>query len=194
MLRLAAVRWGSVVFAMIAAGSSVARAGDVFQFSDIKGYERCLRQDVVVESHQSGDDTTHRLVDQTEINEKCIGHARELLQKKPKDAAFAKEMVQTTVQVTTEKTNAIWLLGAIFEHDVKACNDSNYYAVLLRALQTSTGSDPEFKEAKKVVSTCLKDADFKKDFSEEGANNDATIKKNACAILKAHSIKGSCDS
>lgn len=173
---------------IVAASASRARA-DVFAFKDLDGFDKCMRLDHLVESTRTSDGAQHRMLDQNEIQERCVDAAVKLLRPtKDKDLMF------TFVKATTQLgglERALPLVGVLVDTSLPMCNDIENYDVMLRPLD-----DPPdrwaFPRARSIIKRCLADKAFRKDFLDEKDNSDKQHAGNACAILLEEKLVKSC--
>ncbi len=183
------VKWNLVLACLFAVSSAFA---DIFVFNDLAGYEKCLAADHVVDTTKTSGGSQTRFLDQMEVKDRCISSAVTLLSKQ-KNAGTIKEFIASTKRATAPE-NSVDLCGVLVGISRPACNDMEVYSVLHKALShpKSKAQDSYFAKARKVVKNCLKDADFKKDFTEEKDASDSYLKANACEILLEEKIVKSC--
>jgi hypothetical protein len=179
-------RW--LVLVIVAASAAEARA-DVFAFKDLEGFERCMRLDHLVETTRTADGEQHRMLDQDEIQERCVDAAVKLLgPTKDKDLMFT--FVKTTKQLAG-LARALPLVSVLVDTALPMCNEIENYDVMLRPLD-----DPPdrwaFPRARSIIKRCLADKAFRKDFLDEKDSADRQRADNACAILLEDKLVKSC--
>ncbi len=137
-----------------------------------------------------------KMLSKLDIRDRCVAAAETLLAKS-KDSKKIMEFVQTTKRNSAHE-DALGLIRLLVTVDLKSCNDMEVYGVLLKALAHPEShpsiNDPYIKGVGKIVTVCLKDAEFKKDFQEEKDNGNSYIAPNACKLLKAAKVEKSCKS
>lgn len=173
-------------------GTAAFARADVFDFKDLDGYEKCLRTDHVVEHVKTGSGAQSRFLDAAEIQNRCVASAGKLLaREKSKDVIL--QYIKAT-KAGTAPENAIELIPSIVKVAPAACNDMAVYEVINKSLshpkEESSGSN--FQKARRVAKTCLKDKDYRKDFSEEKESANSYLSANACEILLEEKIVKTC--
>ncbi len=174
--------------AILGAAATPARA-DVFAFKDVAGFERCMQLDHLVETVHTGEGAQTRWLDPGEIQARCIDAAMKLLasSKKPDEIiAFVK-----VVSRLSAPENAIGLGGLSAAVAPAACNDIAIYEAAIAGL--AHNNDPYVDRAKALARSCLKDGEFRKDFSDELKNGDAHVRAHACDVLVAARLVKSCE-
>lgn len=177
---------------LVVAGTGAEAYGDVFAFSDVEGFERCLATDHLIETVKTQKGEQTRVLGPAEIQVRCVDAAVKLLAgNKDKDTLMS--FLETAKRGTAQE-NAIGLAGLLADASLPACNDMALYEVLLKALShpKAAGSSSYFARARGVVKRCLKDPDFKKDFLEEKDSSDSYVAANACAILLEEKLVKTC--
>lgn len=173
--------------------SSIVFAGkSVFNFSDLNGYEKCLRQDHLIETVKTDSGAQTRALDPFEIRARCVQEASKILSKE-KNPETLMSYLKATKRLSNVE-NSLEIAQLLANVSSKACNDMDTYLVIKEALSVpkNRGADSQLKKADKVVRTCLKDAEFKKDFMEELDSSDAYLKANTCDILLEEKLVKSC--
>lgn len=167
-------------------------SADLFKFTDLKGFEKCLEADHIVDTTKTDTGSQSRFVGELEVKERCIAGAASLLAKE-KNPEKLKEFIKAARRATDPK-NALPLVDLLTAASPKSCNDLETYQLLLDALSgpKSTHGDSYYARARKTVKGCLKDADFKKDFTEEKDAANSYLKDNACEILQQEKIVKAC--
>lgn len=165
---------------------------DIFKFSDVEGYEKCLTTDHLVERTNTSTGDQGRFLNATDVQIKCTQSAGKMFQSS-KDVATMKEFVKTTKRNTAPE-NAIEIVAPLVKASVAACNDMEVYEVLKKILSgpSDDSASSYFQKGKKVVLACLKDKEFKKDFLEEKDSDNSYVSENACAILREQKLVSSC--
>lgn len=166
--------------------------GSIFDFQDREGYEKCLRQNALVETAKGDSVDEHRRVDHFEIQTRCIQHAVKMLSAK-KDAHELLEYIKSTKQ-SSSTINAIDFVQLLVNASRPACNDMDVYTVMKQCLAGPKDKGPSsyFEKARKAIRVCLKDAEFRKDFIDEKDSDDTYVSANACEILLDEKIVKSC--
>ena len=164
----------------------------IFDFTDLRGYEKCLRQDFIVEAAKGSAIVQHRGVDHFEIQTRCIHRAVKLLSAK-KDPKAIMEYIKSTKQ-NSNAMNAIDLVQLLVDTNRPSCNGMEAYTVITKCLSGSKdkGRDSYFERTKRVVKACLKDAEFRKDFIEEKNSPDSYLSTNACELLIGENVMKEC--
>jgi hypothetical protein len=170
---------------------AVARA-DVFSFKDLDGFEKCLATDHLLETVKTPDGTQERLLNQVDVQLRCIETAVPVLtaaKNKDLDLAFA-----TAVKRMSAWENALDLLNVLVDHSLAGCNESLTFQVLLKALgrPKDTGRAGYVPRAQALARKCLKDKQFRADFMEEKDRQDHTLSANVCEVLRDEKLVKSC--
>jgi hypothetical protein len=174
---------------LLACLPSLAHA-DVFGFKDHDGFEKCMSTDHLVEEVKTDKGSQTRLLDEVEIQMRCIDSAVKLLtplKSKETDLQF----IETAKRLTAHE-NAVDLVGVLADHAVAACNEMTGYTVLTKALSHPKDWGKSVARARVVVKKCLKDNQFKTDFLEEKDSSDSYLAANACQILLEEKLVKSC--
>jgi len=162
----------------------------IFEFKDLKGYEKCLKQDHLLEKG-GGEE---RILRPVEIQRRCVESAVKHL-KAEKDKKKILDFIKITKRGTGHE-NAIELVGVLATADAKACNEMEAYEVIRKAISHPKDYpsviDSYYEDAKAVIKNCMKDAEFKKDFIEEKDSSDSYIADNACAMLMEQKLIKEC--
>jgi hypothetical protein len=176
---------------LLACLPSLAHA-DVFAFKDHEGFEKCMKTDHLLEGVKTDDGSQARLLGEVEIQMRCIASAVKLLTPlKNKDTDL--EFINTTKQLSAHE-NAVDLVGVLADHALSGCNELTAYTVLTKTLShpKETSKSSLYVHAKNVVKRCLKDAEFRKDFTEEKDAADSYLAAAACEILVEEKIVKQC--
>jgi len=165
---------------------------DVFAFKDLEGFEKCMTTDHLVEGVKTDKGSQTRLLDEVEIQMRCIESAVKVLtpiKKKDTDLEFI-----VAAKRLTAHENAVDLVGVLADHAVVGCNEMPAYSTLTKALShpKETGKNSLFSRTKVVVKRCLKDTQFRTDFLEEKDSSDSYLAANACDILLEEKLVKSC--
>jgi len=165
---------------------------DVFAFKDLEGYEKCLQTDHVVETVKTDKGEQSRLLSPVEIQLRCIESAVKLVSPS-KDKALLMSFVKLTKRMTAQE-NSLDLVNVLVARSLPACNDIAIYEVLNRSLSRPADSHRRsyYSRARAIVKRCLKDPQYRKDFLEERDNANATLRANACQILREEKLVKSC--
>jgi hypothetical protein len=177
-----------LVIVGVLAGTATESRADVFAFKDLDGFKECLVLDHLVETVKTGTGKQTRLLGPAEIQPRCIDAAVTLLA-----VSKSKDLVMSFVAAVGQlsaRENALGLVSLVVDQSVTACNDMAAYEVLLKALEHS--ADSYVTRSKAIVTRCLKDNAFRKDFVEELANSDAHIAAHACDILQDAKLVKTC--
>lgn len=185
------MKYPFIVAALALAAGANARA-DVFKFSDVAGYEKCLQTDHLMERTDTAEGAQGRFLNATDVQIKCVESAGKMFSKK-KDVAMMKEFVKTTKRHTAHE-NAIEIVAPLVKASVAACNDIEVYEVIKKTLSRPKDNSPSsyFQRGKQVTLSCLKDKEFKQDFLEEKDSSDSYLSENACGILMEQKLVQSC--
>jgi hypothetical protein len=183
-------RLTTLVVAGLVGATTGARA-DVFAFKDLDGFTRCMQLDHLVETLNTPNGAQHRLLEQSEIQQRCIASAVKLLAKsKSKDTYM--DFINV-VKHSSYPQRSVDLISGLVDVSLPSCNDMPVYGVLTRALSDAPAKDnPYYERTKSIVKRCLKDKDFKKDFLEEIDSSSKYTAENACAILLEEKLLKSC--
>jgi hypothetical protein len=179
----------AVVLAILGAAAAPARArADAFAFKNVEGFERCMQLDHLVETVHTDDGAQTRWLEPGEIQQRCITAALKLLatSKKPDEII---PYVKVTSRLSAPE-NAIGLGGLAAAVAPAACNDLAIYEAMIAGLAHI--DDPYVDRAKALARACLKDGEFRKDFSDELKNGDDHVRAHACDVLVAARLVKSC--
>ncbi len=168
--------------------------GSPFGFSDPAGFEKCLSTDHLIVESRTAQGSEKKFLDVSEIKSRCIASAATLLKNEKK-----RELLLAYVKVARAGANALIcvpLVRAVATNDPTLCNEMALYEVFTKALSFPPSDSPsvnqELSEAKQGVKSCLRDAQFKKDFAEEMDSSNADLARNACEVLKEAKVIKSC--
>ncbi|MCB0405724.1 MAG: hypothetical protein KDD51_13160 [Bdellovibrionales bacterium] len=168
-------------------------SADIFAFSNMNGFEACLRNTHLVETTATKTGSQKKYLNKIDIQERCFQKALEHL-KGEKNASTIKQWVQKAFS-NSDRANAIDLIGLQVARDNKTCNDSDTYDVFLRILSGPSSKDPLslYQRARSAIHTCLKNAQFKSDFLEEQNSTKGSYQyTNVCEILKSEGLIKKC--
>jgi hypothetical protein len=165
---------------------------DVFVFKDLDGYEKCLQTDHLVETIKTEKGEQTRLLTEFEIQLRCIESAVKLLTPS-KDKALIVSFIKLTKRMTGQE-NSLDLINVLVGNSLPACNDMAIYVVINRSLSRSRDTDRRsyFNRGRAIAKRCLKDPQYRKDFLEEKDSPNATLRANACEILREEKLVKSC--
>ncbi|HEX3763814.1 MAG TPA: hypothetical protein VHW23_34195 [Kofleriaceae bacterium] len=177
----------ALILAILGASATRARA-DAFAFKDVEGFERCMQLDHLVETVHTDQGAQTRLLSPFEIQLRCIDAATKLLapSKKP-DEIIAYVKVTSRLSAPENATGLGALAAAVAP---AACNDIAIYSVVIAGL--AHRDDPYVDRAKALARQCLKDGEFRKDFSDELKNDDPHVRAHACDVMLAAKLVKSC--
>ena len=180
----------AVLVLLVIAGTTVPAAADVFVFKDADGFEQCMQTDHLVEQVKTDGGSQTRLLSQDEIQVRCVGVAAKLLAStKNKDQGLA--FVKTAKRLASSDLS-IELIGPLAGYAAPACNEMAVYEVLLHGLDRARDGNAVYAKTRAAVKSCLKDAQFKKDFLEEKDSGEPQIAANACQILLEEKLVKAC--
>jgi hypothetical protein len=173
-------------------GTVTAAHADVFKFSDLEGFEKCLNTEFIVEKSKSDEGEQARGLDQVEIQMKCVAAAVKLIapqKKKDVDLEFI-----GAVKRLSAPENSLDLVNVLVDHGLANCNEMSGYEVLMKSLDApkNTSKSSYHMKAKTITKRCLKDKDFKKDFMEETDKPEGYFLTNVCEILIEEKLIKSC--
>jgi hypothetical protein len=165
---------------------------DIFRFSDVAGYEKCLRTDHLAERTNTASGAQARWLNAADVQIRCVESAANFLAGK-KDVGLMKEFVKTTMRGTAHE-NAIDIVAPLVKASLAECNDLEIYKIILKTLSRpkSDSTASYFQKGRKVTLACLKDKQFKQDFLEEKDSSDSYLSANACEILLEQKLVPSC--
>jgi hypothetical protein len=147
-----------------------------------------MQLDHLVETVHTDDGTQTRWLDPGEIKARCIDAAMKLLAPSKKhDEIIAYVKV---VSRLSAPENAIGLGGLAAAVTPAACNDMAIYEAVIAGL--AHDDDPYVDRAKALARPCLKDGEYRKDFSDELKNGDPHVRAHACDVLLAAKLVKSC--
>jgi len=172
---------------------SLSSHADIFTFSDLNGYQKCLATDHLEENTTTATGSQKKYWSAIEIQVRCIDKAAVLLgTEKSKDKIV--EFLNATKAVTSIENSLPIVLVLVNQHRA-ACNDMAVYRVFLKALSypKSRIASELVRDLKKSIHLCLEDKTFGRDFLEEKDNADTFIKENACELLKSEKLVKQCD-
>lgn len=179
----------TLILAILGAAATSAQAhADAFAFKDVAGFERCMQLDHLVETSRTGDGAQTRWLDPGEIKARCIDAAMKLLapSKKP-DEIIAYVKVASRLSAPE---NAIGLGGLAAAVAPAACNDLAIYEAVIAGL--AHHDDPYVERAKALARPCLRDAEYRKDFTDELKSGDPNVRAHACDVLVAARLVKAC--
>lgn len=168
-------------------------AQDIFAFKDVGGFEKCMRVDSLIDVAKTNTGSQGRMLNGNEIRERCLESAVVVL-KSEKKKAVVEEYVMATKRNAAHEASMV-LIERLIQVNPKSCNDMIAYEVILKVLSHPMDggtTDPVVGATRRVIQTCLKDGEFKKDFLEEKDNANSYISNNACEILKAENVLKTC--
>jgi hypothetical protein len=176
--------------AVLAAMTTQVRA-DVFEFKDLDGFESCLQLDELVVTVKTASGSQTRLLNNLEIQGRCIDSAVQLLAgTKDKDTVMG---FADAVKRLSAPENSLGLIDLAVRISPPSCNDLEVYSVLASALERPDQLAASYvARAKPIVARCLKDKSFRKDFVEELHSRDKYLAAHACDILLQEKIVSSC--
>jgi hypothetical protein len=172
---------------------STPAAADIFAFKDMDGFEKCLRQDHLVETSKAGDKKQSRFLDKTEVQYRCFESATSHLSKEKKPEVVT-EWIKTAMK-NSNRANAIDLMKILAGLDLKKCNDSMVYDTILDIFSGPKSDDKKslYQRAKAVTKICLKDPTFKTDFMDEQDSTPGGYRYDAvCDVLKGEGLIKEC--
>jgi len=166
---------------------------DIFAFKDLDGFEKCLRQNHLVESAKSGDKKQSRYLNKAEVEHRCFQNATKRLSKE-KNPKVVTEWVDLASK-HSHRSNAIDLLKILAGLDRKKCNDPIIYDTLLDIFSGPMSEDKKsfYQRAKAVTRVCLKDPTFKTDFMDEQDSTPGSYRyKAVCEVLLSEKLIKAC--
>ena len=177
---------------LVLAGTASSAHADVFGFKDLDGYERCLQTDHLVETVKTDKGEQSRMLNQLEIQLRCIDSAVKLLAPS-KGSDLAMSFVKMTKRLTGPE-NALPIISVAVDKSLPVCNEMANYEVLNRALSRPKTSEVKssFQRARAIAKRCLKDNQYRQDFLEEKDSPTAELAANACDLLLEEKIVKSC--
>ena len=107
-------------------------ATSIFDFNNLKGFEKCMQQTHLIESVKDEDVSQGRSLDRFEIQSRCLQTAAKVLARK-KDKAEMMNFIKATKRNTAHE-NAIDLVQLLVETSLPSCNDMDAYMVVKKAL------------------------------------------------------------
>lgn len=165
----------------------------VFAFSDLDGFERCLRTDRVVEEISGAGAAQTRVLAAGEIQQRCVASAVKLLAP-AKNADDDLAYLAAARRLAAPET-ALDLVGVLVDHTLAGCNDLGAFEVLTRALARprGAGKSSPFVKARAIVKRCLNDREFRGDFiAEKDRPREPELSANVCAILLEEKVLAAC--
>jgi hypothetical protein len=179
----------AVILAILGAAATPGRArADAFAFKDVAGFERCMQLDHLVETVHTGEGTQTRWLDPGEIQQRCIDAALKLLApSKKRDEIIPYVKVVSRLSAPENATGLGGLAAAVAP---AACNDIAIYEAVIAGL--AHDGDPYVDRAEALARQCLKDGEYRKDFSDELKNGDPHVRAHACDVLVAARLVKSC--
>jgi hypothetical protein len=165
--------------------ASPARA-DVFDFTDLDGFEACLDLDHLIVTVRTADGAQTRFLGPEEIQPRCVDAAVHLLAAAKRPDAVLPFVVAAKRGTAWE--NALDLVEFVTRIAPATCDDTEVYEVIARVLER-----PDSKyvtRAKPIATRCLKDNAFRTDFVDELKSHEGHLAEHACDILvAAHLVK-----
>jgi hypothetical protein len=178
-------------FLCLLAANQCLAAQDIFSFTDVAGFEKCMRVEGLEEVATADGGAQKRYVHGNEVRQRCLEGAVALLKSEKKKAVI--EEFLKTAKRTANPEYSIGLAETLVRASQATCNDMLVYDVILKTLSHPwDGAEPIADTSKRVIKYCLKDKEFKKDFLEEKDNANSYIKTNACDVLKAEKLVSTC--
>lgn len=162
---------------------------DLFTFTDVEGFEKCLQTERLLEKTKTSTGEQARIVSQPEIQQRCIGSAAALLRKQ-KDAALGLSLVTATKRLSAP-SNALPLVDALTTFSIASCNELEAYTVLTHVLQVPKRRG-WFGKASPVVKRCLADKQYRQDFLEELESPEGELAIHACDLLRQEKLHKTC--
>lgn len=179
---------GIALILAILGAAATARA-DAFAFKNVEGFERCMQLDHLVETVHTDDGAQTRWLEPGEIQQRCIEAALKLLAPSKKhDVIIPFVKVVSRLSAPENATGLSALAAAVAP---AACNDLAIYEVVIAGIAHI--DDPYVDRAKALAGQCLKDGEFRKDFSDELKNGDKHVRAHACDVLLAARLVKSCE-
>jgi hypothetical protein len=164
-----------------------APSDDVFAFTDLAGFEACLRQKTLVLT-SSGQTRT---LDEAEIQARCATAAAQYLARVRSADVMA--YIATTRRNANRPAVALDLIELAVRRSPAACNDMAIYNMLADVFDgIPSGQGPQIAHTKAIIVRCLADAAFRKDFLEELQSRDKPMAARACEILTDQKLVTSC--
>ncbi len=168
---------------------------DIFNFTDIKGFETCLQTQQLKEIETVAGSQQEHWFTQIELQQRCIQNAIKILKSGSFSSANILDYVKTTKRESAHE-QSLDLIQVLVEKNLKECNNMEVYSVVKKAL-----SHPQdypsvqgsyFEKTKQILKFCMKDIEFKKDFIEEKDSTDQYLADNVCQVLLTEKIIKSC--
>lgn len=169
----------------------VALAAAVFAFTDLDGFEACLKTDHVVEKVKTAAGSETRVLDAAEVQLRCIDAAVKVIapaKRKDLDLAFIASTRRLSAPI-----NALDLASVLVDHGLDNCNDLAAYELITEALSRARNDDRTsvFARGKALARRCLKDKTFVVDFKDEQSKPDP-LGANACELLREEKLVSTC--
>jgi len=175
---------------LVLAGTAAPAAADIFVFKDVDGFTQCMQTDHLLEQVKTDGGSQSRLLTQDEIQVRCVAAGAKLIgSTKNKEQGLA--FVEATKRLASQELS-IDLIVPLSGYAATACNEMAVYEVLLRGLDRSRDGNAVYAKTRTSVKSCLKDAQFKKDFLEEKDSAHPQIADNACQILLEEKLVKAC--
>ncbi|MEQ1878787.1 MAG: hypothetical protein ABL958_19255, partial [Bdellovibrionia bacterium] len=122
------------IFVLIIFAFATAHAeSDIFTFKDVKGFEKCMNTDHLVEIEKGQTKESGRFLRQGEVQLRCIEKAVTLLGAQKPDKGVFLKFIQTTKR-TSAHESALDLINVAVTKIVAECNNIELYEVLTKAL------------------------------------------------------------
>lgn len=166
---------------------------DIFAFKNQAGFQSCLENDHLVETLPGGGGKQTRFLSKLDVQERCFTAAEKVVSKE-KNAKTVGSWIKTA-QKKAHRDNSVGLIGFQVKLDNKTCNDSTNYDVFINIMDGPSRDDPLslYQKAKKGILTCLKEKQFKTDFTDEqDASEGSYRRKNVCDILTGAGVIKAC--
>jgi hypothetical protein len=175
--------------AILGAAAPARARADAFAFKDVAGFERCMQLDHLVETVHTDDGAQTRWLEPGEIQQRCIEAALKLLAPSKKHDVIIPYVKVVSRLSAPENATGLGALAAAVAP--AACNDLAIYEVVIAGI--AHNDDPYVDRAKALARQCLKDGEFRKDFSDELKNGDKHVRAHACELLVEAKLVKSCE-
>lgn len=176
--------------AVLVAMAAQSRA-DVFEIKGLDSFEECMEVGNLLVTSRTRDGEQMRELRAIEIQSRCIESAAQFLfATKDKDTVMG--FVEVVKRLSAPE-NALRLIGLVVRISLPSCDDLEVYDLLVTALEHPDRPRGGYVfSAKMIVTRCLKDAAFRKDFIEELQSRNRNLATNACDILVQEKLVSSC--
>jgi hypothetical protein len=183
------MRWLSIA-AFLVAMTTHARA-DVFEIDGLDSFEECMQLDDLIETTRTADGSQTRLRSAIDIQNRCISSAAQFLAA-TKDKDTIMHFVEVVKRLSASE-NALALIDLVIRISLPSCDDLDVYEVMVTALEhPDRPRGGHVFRAKMMVTRCLKDKAFRRDFVEELQSRNRNLAANACDILVQEKLVSSC--